>query len=44
MVDGMRTEGEEVEATRASRHCLRASASRRATMSDDMTTGGEEGG
>jgi hypothetical protein len=42
--DGMKTEEEEVEATRASSHCLRASASvaERATMSDDITTGGEE--
>jgi hypothetical protein len=44
MSDGIRTEGEEVEATRASSCCLRASASvvGRATMSDNMTTGGEE--
>jgi hypothetical protein len=46
MSDGMRTEEEEVEATRATSCCLRASASvaGRATMSDDMTTGGEEEG
>jgi hypothetical protein len=42
MSDGMRTEGEEVEATRASSHCLRASASvaEWATMSDDRRRGG----
>jgi hypothetical protein len=42
----MRTEEEEVEATRASSRYLRASASvaRRATMSDNMSTGGEEEG
>jgi hypothetical protein len=39
MSDGVRTEGEEVEATKASSRYLRASASvvGRATMFDDMT-------
>jgi hypothetical protein len=46
MFDGMRTEGEEVHATRASSRCLRtlSSVAGRAMMSDDMTIGGEEEG
>jgi hypothetical protein len=46
MSDSMRTEEEEVEATRVSSRCLRASVSvtGRVMMFEDMTTEGEEEG